>query len=533
MRTHPASGPGHGVISQCFLLAAATAALVAGPRISAATLQKDQAWFQTGFEETNALRSWGGQGVVEPGKSGGSAVAIASTNTSGKVITMDLPVDQVRGCMLRASALVRGDKVSDKPKPWNGVKCMLILETPSGKQYPQATIPTGSFDWQPVSFIVRIPVDAKKATLLLGLEAVSGKAWFDDIKITVLRPPRSSSHVAASPVMYKGHSLPRLRGTMISTSITPESLKTLGLDWNANLIRWQLFRQARPGETPGGYDEWLEAELKKLDAALPLCEKLGLYVVLDLHSPPGGKGTAGGYVGSDAGLFSDPASQDKFVEIWRKMATRYKDARPIWGYDLVNEPVEDGLGEGCLDWQGLAERAARAIREIDPERTIIVEPAAWGGPGGLEEMEPLSVSNVVYSVHMYMPHAFTHQNVHGKTPSYTYPGIIEGKYWNKAELERALQPAIDFQKRYNVHMYIGEFSAIRWAPGNSAFAYLSDLIDIFEQHGWDWTYHAFREWSGWSVEHGSDPKDAKPAASPTDRQKLLQDWFAKNQKPKW
>jgi hypothetical protein len=109
--------------------------------------------------------------------------------------------------------------------------------------------------------------------------------------------------------------------------------------------------------------------------------------------------------------------------------------------------------------------------------------------------------------------------------------VIDGKNWDKTALEQALLPAIEFQKRYNVHIYIGEFSAIRWAPGGSAARYLSDAIDIFEAHGWDWTYHAFREWNGWSVEHGSDPQDAKPSPTPTDRQKLLLDWFGKNSKP--
>lgn len=84
-----------------------------------------------------------------------------------------------------------------------------------------------------------------------------------------------------------------------------------------------------------------------------------------------------------------------------------------------------------------------------------------------------------------------------------------------------------------MHIYIGEFSAIRWAPEGSAVRYLSDAIDLFEAHGWDWSYHAFREWSGWSVEHGADRNDTRPAAQPTDRQRLLQGWFARNAKPVW
>jgi hypothetical protein len=204
----------------------------------------------------------------------------------------------------------------------------------------------------------------------------------------------------------------------------------------------------------------------------------------------------------------------------------------VWGYDLANEPVEDFVEEGVDDWQALAERTARAIRAIDRRHAIILEAPPWGGPDSLREFLPIPVSNVVYSVHMYVPAAFTHQNVFRKNqPPVMYPGMIEGRYWDKAALEAVLKPVVDFQKNYNVHIYIGEFSAIRWAPGQSAHDYLRDLIEIFEAHGWDWSYHAFREWHGWSVEHDSNPQNTRRVEQPTDRQKLLRGWFEKNQKP--
>jgi len=92
-------------------------------------------------------------------------------------------------------------------------------------------------------------------------------------------------------------------------------------------------------------------------------------------------------------------------------------------------------------------------------------------------------------------------------------------------------PAIEFQQAYNVHIYVGEFSVIRWAPGDSGYQYLRDVIDLFEEYGWDWSYHAFREWDGWSVEHGPDRSDRKPTDRPTARMKLLLDWFAMNRRP--
>ena len=88
----------------------------------------------------------------------------------------------------------------------------------------------------------------------------------------------------------------------------------------------------------------------------------------------------------------------------------------------------------------------------------------------------------------------------------------------------------EFQRAYNVHIYVGEFSAIRWAPG--AADYLSDCIDLFEEYDWDWTYHAYREWDGWSVEHGSDSQNHQPTEEATDRKRLLLGWFARNEKPR-
>lgn len=516
-----------------------TTLLVQFYTVSAAeTLAQPRVFFQTDFEAEDSLRLWHGTVELEAGYQGGRAIAVEnvpSANETSRLVTISVPVEAMRGYLVRVYAMAKAEHVTNKPNPWNGVKCMLAIETPSRKLWPQAEIGTGSFKWQRISFTTRIPMDAASAQLILGLERVKGKAWFDDIRITAVKPLLTRQKVEVDGQPFKGHGLPRLRGAMVSPNIDAEGLRVLGRDWNANLVRWQLIRQTRQNQSDSmdEYNAWLEAALKKLDIALPLCEQNGLYVVIDLHSPPGGKATSGGYTGSDSRLFTDQACQNRFVEIWKHIAQRYKNSQVVWGYDLANEPVENCIEEGCDDWQALAERAARAIRSVDSARTIIVEPVSWGGPDGLNDFVPLSVSNVVYSVHMYIPHSFTHQGVYGQGPALSYPGMIDGQYWDKSVLARALQPVVEFQQTYGVHIYIGEFSAIRWAPRESAVRYLADLIDIFESHNWDWSYHAFREWHGWSVEHGSDRNNTKPLQTPTDRQLLLRKWFARNRKPAW
>ena len=494
--------------------------------------------FTANFEGADALKPWSGQARLAAGYQGGHSLSVerpAGKAVGSTVVQARLPVERVRGCLLHFSAMIRAEGVSPKPHPWNGVKFMAPITCDSGRQWPAASLPAGTFDWRRVVFPVYVPDDAQSMTLVLGLEAVTGKAWFDDLKITVRRLPLTVKPRPVAGPLYKGHDLPRLRGAMVSPNIDEEGLRVFGRQWKANLIRWQIIRRRfkEDGLDLAAYQRWLDGELKRLDEVLPLCEKYGLYVVVDLHSPPGGAPTSGGYAGSDHGLFISAACQRKFVEVWQQMARRYRGARAVWGYDLANEPVEGAVEEGLADWQELALRAARAIRAIDPRRTVIVEPAEGGGPSGFRHLLPIDVPNVVYSAHMYVPGSFTHQGVHGPSKPVHYPGDTEGKHWDKAQLELALKPVIDFQKNYNVHIYVGEFSAIRWAPDNSAYRYLKDLIDIFEAHDWDWTYHAFREWQGWSVEHGPDPKDAHPVASPTDRQQLLRDWYGRNEKPRW
>jgi len=496
--------------------------------------QRGEVVFTADFEGPDSPAGWPAGTILGPGYQSEHGIMIerpAGSPVGTTAVQRPLPLEEMRGCLVHFSGMVKAEDVSVKPQSWNGVKFMVIFETPGGKQYPQGQIEVGTFDWQRVVFPVRVPDDATSATLVLGLEAVTGKVWYDDFTFTIRKPPFVvvPRRQQTGP-LYKGHSLPRLRGAVISPNVDEESLRLFGKEWNANVVRWQLVGWRPQGDKLDldAYEAWLAEQLAKLDAGLPLCEKYGLYVVVDLHSAPSGPEASG------KGLFTDKSCQDKFVEIWQRLARKYKSSKAVWGYDLVNEPIEGAVAEDLLDWEELAETTARAVRTIDPDHAIILEPGQGGNPYGLNRFKPVDVPGVVYSVHMYLPHAFTHQGVLGdKALRFVYPGVIDGKLWDKAQLEAALKPAIDFQKTYGVHLYLGEFSAIRWAPDNSAYRYLKDVIDLFEEHGWDWTYHGFREWTGWSVEHSNDEADGDRTATPNDRQKLLREWFGKNQEPAW
>ncbi len=426
-------------------------------------------------------------------------------------------------------AVVKAEQVSEPPQPWNGIKVMLILENASGgKTYPQIPIPVGSFDWKAVRTRIRLPRDIAKATLVLGLEQVRGRVWFDNLRITMGRPERTGRR---SETRFKGHDLPRLRGVMVGPTFHEADIRDLALKWNANQIRWQLnwtpMKQAEEwAQDLDAYDRWLDSALIECDRALDACEKYRIKVLVDLHTPPGGRSEGG-----VCRMFQQQRYQDKLIEVWDRIARRYRGRQIVYAYDLLNEAVEGTVGDGLLDWRDLATKATRTIRAVDPCKPVVFEPSPWGGPDGFDFLEPLDLDRVIYSFHMYRPHNFTHQGVGNNRVGISYPGRIDGELWDKEALREAMRPAIEFQQVYNVHIYVGEFSAIRWAPGDSAYHYLRDAIDLFEEYGWDWSYHAFREWDGWSVEHGGDRADRRPTDTPTPRMQLLLRWFARNRRP--
>lgn len=459
-------------------------------------------------------------------------VAIPSNAPGHRTVRFAIPADRVRGKRVKVSANVKAKGVSQPPNPWNGVKCMLQIVSPGQTQWPQQNMPGGDIDWRRASYLAAIPDDVQQVFLILGLENVSGDVWFDDVTIEDLGTRRKPA-VLQNQALYKGHDLPRLRGAMIGPKVTDDDLLEFGQVWKANHIRWQLLWGGFP-RSPADkvgvkeYREWLESALSRLDEALPVCRKAGILVTVDLHTPPGGRNDS-----SECRMFENAEFQQAFMQIWEEIARRYKESDVVWGYDLVNEPVEGAIPTGLLNWQELAAETARRVRAIDPHHAIIIEPAPWGSPPSLDLLEPIDVPGVVYSVHMYIPHSFTHQGVYDNPTGVVYPGTIDGRWYDRETLKKALSPVIKFQQEFNVHIYIGEFSAIRWAPGDSAYQYLRDCIDIFEENGWDWAYHAFREWDGWSVEHGPDPKDHNRTLEPTDRAKLLRGWYSKNVKPRF
>lgn len=459
-----------------------------------------------------------------------------SAKIEGNVLTVDVPPDRAKegghtiawvdlssidGQCFSASVRCRGENISKPAEHWNGLKFQFEFRnlTTGEMMYPNTKSRLGTFPEETIQTTV---ADAggrlEKVKLTLGLQSSSGKVVFDLSTLKIrsgcdIYPRVNGEYRVAYPTHVK--SMPQLKGVMLPAEPCKEDdFRTLK-EWGATLARYQMVRNwnAKNADRElGDYMRWLGGKLDHLDReVLPWAEKYGIRIVVDLHVPPGGKN------GGDMNMFYERKYNDAFVDCWRKIARRFKGRRKIYGYDLINEPQQ--TDKAVCDYWNTQRRAAEAVREIDPDVTIVMESNGWDSPGTYAYLSPLAMDNVIYQVHMYEPFVFTHQGIHPGAGSAAYPD--EAKGWNRAFLEKRLAPVRAFQKKHNARIYVGEFSAAAWAPG--AERYLADAISLFNEYGWDWTYHAFREWPGWSVEHeGGGPADMKPSADTPRKRVLLQ-----------
>ena len=99
-------------------------------------LPRGHAYFQADFEGTNALQGWNGAGRVEGGHPTGQALIVESEpgrTPPTSLVSVVLPAEAMRGYLVRGSARVRAEDAGSPPNSWNGIKCMLAIETPDRK----------------------------------------------------------------------------------------------------------------------------------------------------------------------------------------------------------------------------------------------------------------------------------------------------------------------------------------------------------------------------------------------------------------
>lgn len=489
--------------------------------------------FHEDFEKTlpniQAIWTLNSYYSIESGFSGNGLLFNSSNATTNFSSYTTVSLENLLGRTIALSASIKGENLTGGGTP--GMVIQLVA-TPSsgGTRYYRIPLKTGTFPWEQVGRTLKIEDDIVDLKLNIGIYNATGKFWVDNLHIQVISEPMPPARNPNTPInkthpgMYRGVNVAATSDNPANT-ISKSSLDELSYDWKANTIRVMIGGEKNypDGLLLSNYDAVLQEELLRMDELVGWCTANGLKMNV-------------GLAGLSDGLFSSQAAQTRLINAWKLIAERYKTNSTVWAYDLANEPVISRqfpynyiypIDNSILRWPELAEALVNAIRVIDPVKAIIIESLNYGIT--LDDIKPIdaTVPNIIYSVHMYLPRQLTHQ-FGPETPAYSYPGTIDGVYYDKAKLKELLAPLKAYQDKYRVPIYIGEFSCIRWAPNNSAFNYIRDCIEIFEEYNWDYDYYSFRTWNGWSVEHSNGYYDNVFPTTKTDRELLLRSYFQQN-----
>lgn len=268
--------------------------------------------------------------------------------------------------------------------------------------------------------------------------------------------------------------------------------RDLGLLVNWRLLHVRLGVDAALLDEPGG--------LQAVDDALAACARYGLGTVLALRLP------------DHPALFATPAAWRPLAERWAALAGRYRGWQGLLHLDLLDTPsppddvapeVLDALGAPRLSaaaakrvpapgataaraWSALAGRLTRAVREVDEQRTLVVQ-STGARPETFAQLRLARDPHTVCSFHLFLPEALT---LRGEG---TYPGLVDGERWDRERLQQALQPALDFRRAYEAPLYLGAFGVSRAAPRTARLTWARSVLSLCRSHGLDWAYWAYRD----------------------------------------
>ena len=225
--------------------------------------------------------------------------------------------------------------------------------------------------------------------------------------------------------------------------------------------------------------------LRRIDAALALCDKYGLKTVLDLHKTPGYSFDA---EEKEAGFFENESYQERFYWIWETLAEWFGGMSDRVAFELLNEVTEARF---LPAWKRISRECVRRIRFFAPDTIILLGSYNWNSARTVPELDAPYDDKVVYNFHFYEPHAFTHQGAYwmpelrDKRMAYADCGASE--QW----FEDFLAPAVEKAKKENCELYCGEFGVIDVVPPEEAVKWFKDLHTVFERHDiahamWTW-----------------------------------------------
>ena len=248
-----------------------------------------------------------------------------------------------------------------------------------------------------------------------------------------------------------------------------------------------------------------------LTFALDQCGKYHLRAIVDLHIIRSHYFNAVNEGGDDANtLFTSEESQQQLINMWYELSDVLKGySNDSVAYEFMNEPV----AEDHEQWNQLIAKVHKALREREPQRTLVIGSNMWQSYGTIKYLKvPEGDKNIVLSFHYYNPMILTHYGawwtpVGRYTGKVNYPGILVSQEdyeaapdslkpeledylteeWNVDRIRTDFKDAIEAAKKYDLQLFCGEWGVYEPVDRELAYKWTKDMLTVFDEFDIAWT----------------------------------------------
>lgn len=309
------------------------------------------------------------------------------------------------------------------------------------------------------------------------------------------------------------------RGDAALSAVTERHFRDLraqGFNFARLLVFWDDLEPRR--------GQYSERYLRKIERVLGWAHTYGIRVVIDAHQDVfgpafGHRGIPEWATRTDGLPFTphpddwfseyfEPAVQRAFTHLyededlrraqaamWRVLADRFDDHPAVLGYDLINEPMGE-LREGeelpdaarrieAEQLTAMYNRLARAVRSVDKDAWLFVEPTPIVGEGVPTALGRIKDPKVVYAPHFY------------NTAMEAGADYDPGAGWIEA-YEAAV---VAYPKEYKVPVVVGE-----WGPLNNSLPnmgrFYEDALSSLNRYSSGWAGYVWCYGGGYCAVDG-------------------------------
>jgi hypothetical protein len=346
----------------------------------------------------------------------------------------------------------------------------------------------------------RTPIDVVHADISGGNPGTTGKQW-----LYPLRGINAKAYIwsAANPQGFLSDaSFQRFAAWKINV-VHLEVCVDFGSIWNLNSAQLQDSSVDYPPIPLEDPMEPYRKNLQGLDTALALANKYHIQVIPFLTQVVGRKKWP---------LFDSTTERSIHVTIghfWEEVARKHGNDPHLMAYNLYDEPFFD---QGSEKWPEMVQWLTPKIRALDTATYLLVTHTGSDPFGGLSDPKAAFVFNY------FSPVCYTHQGFMGSycpLGQVGYPNTVtweedppgSGHYtmvtWTASVIRQQLDGVRALQQQHNLIVFCGGIAVIRQAAPSES-QWITDVLEVFEDYGWSWSYHGYGGWNGWNITIADD-----------------------------